>query len=321
MNNEYMPDEAPTVEMDQTSDEATTQNLSHVGDEVPTQAMNRVGDEVPTQAMSLTGDEELTEELSRVSDVDFDTKVLPTAITDSEPTTELSLSDTGVSETDTKVTPIDTGISGTDTEDDLATPLVSSFDTEVLPTVNNTPEQSPEMSRIDTEVSEEDAKTVPIDTQVSRGDMSGSDETVEMAAADGLTVPIGQAAQQNATAAGGPAVPLYATQPPTDQAHVWPGQAPQPNQPFVQVAPQAPPEPLQKTGPSGATIVLGVIALLLGLAGIVFGLRFPNLALTMFNMSPQTTLALALGVIGGLLIVFAALWAIIKAVRGRSKKR
>ena len=128
-----------------------------------------------------------------------------------------------------------------------------------------------------------------------------------------------------------PSVPLYATRPPAGMAGVssvgTPGAGTagqQPPQFFVQVPaqPLVKPEPLRKTGPSVPTIVLGVLGILLGCITLAFGFGFPGVSYALADWmvtsaAPETILALCMGGLGVLLLVIAAVWGVVRAVRNR----
>ena len=60
---------------------------------------------------------------------------------------------------------------------------------------------------------------------------------------------------------------------------------------------------IRKTGPSAATIVLGVLLVLIGAMVLAFGIGFPMTALPGLGADPRAIMAIVCGIVGGVLIV------------------
>lgn len=107
-------------------------------------------------------------------------------------------------------------------------------------------------------------------------------------------------------------VPLYSTAPPSQTAAGGAPTAPA----YVQV----PVEPrherpvIRKTGPSAATIVLGVLLVLIGAMVLAFGIGFPMTALPGLGADPRAIMAIVCGIVGGVLIVVAIIWAVARII-------
>ena len=107
-------------------------------------------------------------------------------------------------------------------------------------------------------------------------------------------------------------VPLYSTAPPSQTAAGGAPTAPA----YVQV----PVEPrherpvIRKTGPSAATIVLGVLLVLIGAMVLAFGIGFPVTALPGLGADPRAIVAIVCGIVGGVLIVVAIIWAVARII-------
>ena len=107
-------------------------------------------------------------------------------------------------------------------------------------------------------------------------------------------------------------VPLYSTAPPSQTAAGGVPTAPA----YVQV----PVEPrherpvIRKTGPSAATIVLGVLLVLIGAMVLAFGIGFPVTALPGLGADPRAIVAIVCGIVGGVLIVVAIIWAVARII-------
>ena len=103
-------------------------------------------------------------------------------------------------------------------------------------------------------------------------------------------------------------VPLYSTAPPTQTAAGGAPTAPA----YVQVPVEAHRERpvIRKTGPSAATIVLGVLLVLIGAMVLAFGIGFPMTALPGLGADPRAIMAIVCGIVGGVLIVVAIIWAV-----------
>ena len=107
-------------------------------------------------------------------------------------------------------------------------------------------------------------------------------------------------------------VPLYSTAPPTQTAAGGAPTAPA----YVQVPVEAHRERpvIRKTGPSAATIVLGVLLVLVGAMVLAFGIGFPMTALPGLGADPRAIVAIVCGIVGGVLIVVAIIWAVVRII-------
>ena len=107
-------------------------------------------------------------------------------------------------------------------------------------------------------------------------------------------------------------VPLYSTAPPSQTTAGGVPTAPA----YVQVPVEARHERpvIRKTGPSAATIVLGVLLVLIGAMVLAFGIGFPVTALPGLGADPRAIVAIVCGIVGGVLIVVAIIWAVARII-------
>ena len=182
--------------------------------------------------------------------------------------------------------------------------------------------------------------TVVLDTQTAQETPTQNEQSDPQT----QTVPMAQAASATTASqtAPMPQVPLYATQPPSSAApttdaptqargasqtndgetvredNPWRQAGPQP---FVQVPPQRPMERpvIRKTGPSAATIVLGVLFAMVGVFTMVFGYQTPIATLD-FSLDMRALLGVSLGIIGGGLVLVAVVWGIVSAMKTKSRE-
>lgn len=107
-------------------------------------------------------------------------------------------------------------------------------------------------------------------------------------------------------------VPLYSTAPPSQTTAGGVPTAPA----YVQVPVEARHERpvIRKTGPSAATIVLGVLLVLIGAMVLAFGIGFPVTALPGLGADPRAIMAIVCGIVGGVLIVVAIIWAVARII-------
>ncbi|MFR8697497.1 MAG: hypothetical protein ACLVEF_04780 [Bifidobacterium bifidum] len=125
-------------------------------------------------------------------------------------------------------------------------------------------------------------------------------------------------------------IPLYSTQPPREHDGYAPNRPdvvcryaastdPQFSRGVAQLRASAADVPvrpvIRKTGPSAATLTLGVFMLLVGAVAILFGVRFPNGVLAWFDMDPRVMFAIGCAVVGGALILIAIIWSLAKIAR------
>lgn len=107
-------------------------------------------------------------------------------------------------------------------------------------------------------------------------------------------------------------VPLYSTAPPSQTTAGGVPTAPA----YVQVPVEARHERpvIRKTGPSAATIVLGVLLVLIGAMVLAFGIGFPVTTLPGLGADPRAIVAIVCGIVGGVLIVVAIIWAVARII-------
>lgn len=107
-------------------------------------------------------------------------------------------------------------------------------------------------------------------------------------------------------------VPLYSTAPPSQTTAGGVPTSPA----YVQVPVEARHERpvIRKTGPSAATIVLGVLLVLIGAMVLAFGIGFPVTALPGLGADPRAIMAIVCGIVGGVLIVVAIIWAVARII-------
>lgn len=107
-------------------------------------------------------------------------------------------------------------------------------------------------------------------------------------------------------------VPLYSTAPPSQTTAGGVPTAPA----YVQVPVEARHERpvIRKTGPSAATIVLGVLLVLIGAMVLAFCIGFPVTALPGLGADPRAIVAIVCGIVGGVLIVVAIIWAVARII-------
>ena len=113
-------------------------------------------------------------------------------------------------------------------------------------------------------------------------------------------------------------VPLYSTAPPSQTTAGGVPTAPA----YVQVPVEARHERpvIRKTGPSAATIVLGVLLVLIGAMVLAFGIGFPVTALPGLGADPRAIMAIVCGIVGGVLIVVAIIWAVARIISSMRHK-
>lgn len=106
--------------------------------------------------------------------------------------------------------------------------------------------------------------------------------------------------------------PQSGTVPPATFPQLMPASGPQPIEA---------PEPIRPTGPSMPTIVFGLMGILLGGIGLLFGLQLPELSSFLFGMPAQQLTAMIVAAFGVLLIIIAIVWAIVGAVGRNGTKK
>ncbi|NEG89677.1 hypothetical protein [Bifidobacterium aerophilum] len=82
----------------------------------------------------------------------------------------------------------------------------------------------------------------------------------------------------------------------------------------------AQPEIIRKTGPSAATIMLGVCVLVLGVISTLLGMYFPlGWILQSWTLDPRITAAIGFAAIGGILVLVAVIWSIASMISSRKR--
>lgn len=82
----------------------------------------------------------------------------------------------------------------------------------------------------------------------------------------------------------------------------------------------AQPEIIRKTGPSAATIMLGVCVLVLGVISALLGMYFPlGWILQSWTLDPRITAAIGFAAIGGILVLVAVIWSIASMISSRKR--
>ena len=230
------------------------------------------------------------------------TQALPVAETEAMPVEKVA-----VPQTETKSLPVDSA----STEKLSAEPLAAASDqrTGDVPAGATTAGDVPD-------------KGQPLAAAPSTGAGATQQPDAATAFAAGDTEQPGPAPQQ---------IPLYSTQPPREHdgygpnrpdagpayaAPAGPWVQPGAGSNYVQVPRDVPMRPvIRKTGPSAATLTLGVFMLLVGAVAILFGVRFPNGVLAWFDMDPRVMFAIGCAVVGGALILIAIIWSLAKIAR------
>lgn len=253
-------------------------------------------------------------------------------------------------ETETTVMPIPSDDERTQTIDAVPaettaidTAIFESVQTETLPletvvdetkpleTVRDNVDGSNETSSSDDSVDMADETQLVEDSRLA----DESQTVEESAAADDLdmTKPLDELAREKAERDARntqtvPQVPLYATQPPSGGSAARGGSVPQGGNPWAQPGPQpfvqVPSQPvterpvIHKTGPSGATIVLGVLLAIMGVIAIVFGMETPILSLNLVADS-RMMVGVIFGAVGGGLVLIAIIWGLVGLIRSKSR--
>ena len=74
-------------------------------------------------------------------------------------------------------------------------------------------------------------------------------------------------------------------------------------------------EPAKKSSISTLTVVFGLLGVLIGALGLLFGVTFPDMLITQFAADPQVLVAIVCAIVGVVLVTIAIVWAIMGAVK------
>lgn len=250
------------------------------------------------------------------------TQTLPVAETEAMPVEKVA-----VPQTETKSLPVDSASTEKLSAEPLAAGAVS--DESAAPVDDGQTETEPAADAFGSPAAASDQRTgdvpdkgQPLAAAPSTGAGATQQPDAATAFAAGDTEQPGPAPQQ---------IPLYSTQPPREHDGYGPNRPDAgpayaaPAGPwaqlgagsnYVQVPRDVPVRPvIRKTGPSAATLTLGVFMLLVGAVAILFGVRFPNGVLAWFDMDPRVMFAIGCAVVGGALILIAIIWSLAKIAR------
>lgn len=245
------------------------------------------------------------------------TQTLPVAETEAMPVEKVA-----VPQTETKSLPVDSASTEKLSAEPLAAGAVS--DESAAPVDDGQTETEPAADAFGSPAAASDQRTGDVPAGATTAgdvpDKGQPDAATAFAAGD--TEQPGPAPQQ---------IPLYSTQPPREHdgygpnrpdagpayaAPAGPWAQPGAGSNYVQVPRDVPMRPvIRKTGPSAATLTLGVFMLLVGAVAILFGVRFPNGVLAWFDMDPRVMFAIGCAVVGGALILIAIIWSLAKIAR------
>lgn len=250
------------------------------------------------------------------------TQTLPVAETEAMPVEKVA-----VPQTETKSLPVDSASTEKLSAEPLAAGAVS--DESAAPVDDGQTETEPAADAFGSPAAASDRRTgdvpdkgQPLAAAPSTGAGATQQPDAATAFAAGDTEQPGPAPQQ---------IPLYSTQPPREHDGYGPNRPdagpayaapaglwaqPGAGSNYVQVPRDVPMRPvIRKTGPSAATLTLGVFMLLVGAVAILFGVRFPNGVLAWFDMDPRVMFAIGCAVVGGALILIAIIWSLAKIAR------
>ena len=260
------------------------------------------------------------------------TQTLPVAETEAMPVEKVA-----VPQTETKSLPVDSASTEKLSAEPLAAGAVS--DESAAPVDDGQTETEPAADAFGSPAAASDQRTGDVPAgATTAGDVPDKGQPLAAAPSTGAGA-TQQPDAATAFAAGdteqpGPApqqIPLYSTQPPREHdgygpnrpeagpayaAPAGPWAQPGAGSNYVQVPRDVPMRPvIRKTGPSAATLTLGVFMLLVGAVAILFGVRFPNGVLAWFDMDPRVMFAIGCAVVGGALILIAIIWSLAKIAR------
>lgn len=178
-------------------------------------------------------------------------------------------------------------------------------DTTTLPVADDDIDETRPMT-----TSDNDAATTVIPNDKEFGE--------DAAEADGneATIPLESVADTPIPSASD--VPLYAAGEDSSQS----GQAPtnagtsSTAQP-VGVQPQAAADlnPDRKRDISTPTVIFGLLGVLIGALGLIFGVTFPDMLVARFTADPQVLVAIICAIVGVVLVVVAIVWAVMGTVK------
>ncbi len=265
------------------------------------------------------------------------TQALPVEPTQTLPVAETEAMPVAVPQTETKSLPVDSASTEKLSAEPLAAGAVS--DESAAPVDDGQTETEPAADAFGSPAAASDQRTGDVPAgATTAGDVPDKGQPLAAAPSTGAGA-TQQPDAATAFAAGdteqpGPApqqIPLYSTQPPREHdgygpnrpdagpayaAPAGPWAQPGAGSNYVQVPRDVPVRPvIRKTGPSAATLTLGVFMLLVGAVAILFGVRFPNGVLAWFDMDPRVMFAIGCAVVGGALILIAIIWSLAKIAR------
>ena len=223
-----------------------------------------------------------------------------------------------------------TGTAGTDAADTLHLPVAQLAQTRAFAAVD-----AADTTVIDVTDRRSDADTTIIatddadDAAPTRAIDVGHDD-----ASDDATAPAKPTAPVNPTSPTSPADPVDPVDPtePAEPADPTPA-GPAPNPFLAGGAPDVPtytpprdarwndpepePEIIRPTGASMATIVFGLLGVLLGAVMIALGVTFPASMLQWFDADPRVVVAIGFAGVGGVLVLVAIVWSVAKMLAPR----
>ena len=224
-----------------------------------------------------------------------------------------------------------TGTAGTDAADTLHLPVAQLAQTRAFAAVD----------AADTTVIGVTDRSNAADTTVIGGDDADHaaptraiDAVGHADASDDATAPAKPTAPVNPTSPTSPADPVDPVDPtePAEPADPTPA-GPAPNPFLAGGAPDVPtytpprdarwndpepePEIIRPTGASMATIVFGLLGVLLGAVMIALGVTFPASMLQWFDADPRVVVAIGFAGVGGVLVLVAIVWSVAKLLAPR----
>ena len=284
-----------------------------------------------TQALPVEPTQALPVEPTQALPVE-PTQALPVAETEAMPVEKVA-----VPQAETKSLPVDSASTEKLSAEPLAAGAVS--DESAAPVDDGQTETEPAADAFGSPAAASDRRTGDVPAgATTAGDVPDKGQPLAVAPSTGAGA-TQQPDAATAFAAGdteqpGPApqqIPLYSAQPPREHdgygpnrpdagpayaAPAGPWVQPGAGSNYVQVPRDVPVRPvIRKTGPSAATLTLGVFMLLVGAVAILFGVRFPNGVLAWFDMDPRVMFAIGCAVVGGALILIAIIWSLAKIAR------
>lgn len=184
-------------------------------------------------------------------------------------------------------------------------------DTKELNTVENQDETRPLTMPDNVE------KTTPLHVA---DDTNAAQTEVLPTAADGgeETIPLEAVADKPIPSAND--VPLYVTGNDSPQAEQSASGEPYPSPQSagVQTQSSTASDSAAKRDVSTLTVVFGLMGVLIGALGLVFGVTFPDLLISRFTADPQVLVAIICAVVGVVLVAIAIVWAVMGTVKKKS---